>query len=105
MVTLESIDLVLKILLAIVSLGGIVFVAGSWWATIKKLDGSVTALHRRMSEDQTERKHREEVVDSLFMQLRLDVRAIQAWKQTLRFRPVPPAQAEQDMFVVPEGQE
>jgi len=103
MTILTTIDLVLKILLAVVSLGGIVFVAGKWWATVAKLIGSTEALHRRMTEDQAERRHRDETVDAVLMQIRLDIRAFQTWKSTLRFRPpeVRPA-AEQDMFLAPE---
>lgn len=109
--TLTTIDLALKILLAVLSLGGIIFMAGRWWATLAKLIGSTEALHRRMTEDQAERRHRDEVVDTLFMQLRLDVKGLQTWKQTLRFRrePAPPPAVaqdlEQDMFVIEDRPE
>jgi hypothetical protein len=86
--TLAQIDLALKILLALCSLIGIIFAAGWWWATISKLVGSVEALHRRMTEDQTARQHRDEVVDALFMQIRLDIKGLQTWRSTLRFKPV-----------------
>jgi len=84
---LAQMDLILKILLAVFTLVGIIFAAGWWWATISKLVGSVEALHRRMTEDQTARTHRDEVVDALFMQIRLDIKGLQTWRSTLRFRP------------------
>jgi hypothetical protein len=100
---LTQVDLVLKITLAILAMGGMVFVAGKWWATFLKLLGSVEALHRRMTEAQQERQHREETVDAVLMQIRLDIRAIQTWKSTMRFRPPEAAPVGQDMFVIPEG--
>lgn len=102
--TLTFVDLALKILLGLVSLGGIVFAAGKAWATMSKLLGSQEALHRRMTEDKQERQHRDETIDAVLMQIRLDIRAIQTWKQTMRFRPPVAQQGEQDMFLVPEGE-
>lgn len=98
-------DLVLKVLLGIVSLGGIVFAAGTAWATVAKILGSTEALHRRMTEAEQARQHREEAVDAVLMQIRLDIRAIQTWKSTMRFRPPAAVQpeGEQDMFIIPEG--
>jgi hypothetical protein len=105
-VTLPQVDLVLKIALSLLTVGGLVFVAGKWWATFLRLVGSVEALHRRMTEASQERQHREEAVDAVLMQIRLDIRAIQTWKSTMRFRApeAVAAQGEQDMFVVPEGE-
>jgi hypothetical protein len=104
---LTQVDLVLKIAAAIIAtvltVGGLVFVAGKWWATFLRLVGSVEALHRRMTEAQQERQHREETIDAVLMQIRLDIRAIQTWKSTMRFRAPEAAAAEQDMFVIPEG--
>lgn len=101
--TLSLADLVLKILLGIVSLGGIIFAAGTAWAKVSKIYGSTEALHRRMTEDRQEQRHREEVVDAVLMQIRLDIRAIQTWKSTMRFRSPDAVPAGQDMFVTPEG--
>lgn len=101
--TLTVADLVLKVLLGIVSLGGIVFAAGTAWATVAKILGSTEALHRRMTEAEQARQHREETVDAVLMSIRLDIRAIQTWKSTMRFRPPETAAQEQDMFIVPEG--
>lgn len=95
--TLTMVDLALKSLLGVVSLGGIIFAAGKGWSTVSKLLGSQEALHRRMTEQEQERHRRDEQIDAVLMQIRLDIRAIQTWKQTMRFRP---PQAEQDMFVV-----
>jgi hypothetical protein len=42
------------------------------------------------------------------MQIRLDIKGLQAWKQTLRFRPAAPQPAPagaQDMFVVDEDRD
>jgi len=99
--TLSLADLVLKVLLGIVSLGGIVFAAGAAWATVAKILGSTEALHRRMTEAEQARQHREETVDAVLMQIRLDIRAIQTWKSTMRFRPPDAAPGGQDMFVIP----
>lgn len=101
--TLTFVDLVLKTLLGFVSLGAIIFGAGKAWATMSKLLGSQEALHRRMTEDKQERQHRDETIDAVLMQIRLDIRAIQTWKQTMRFRPPVAQQGDQDMFLVPEG--
>ena len=97
---LTQADLILKITLSILGLVGVVFVAGKWWATFLRLVGSVEALHRRMTEASQERQHREETVDAVLMQIRLDIRAIQTWKSTMRFRApeAVAAQGPQDMF-------
>ena len=102
--TLTFVDLVLKTLLGFVSLGGIIFGAGKAWSSVSKLLGFQEALHRRMTEQEQERHRRDEQIDAVLMQIRLDIRAIQTWKQTMRFRPPTAQQGEQDMFLVPEGE-
>ena len=103
--TLTMVDLALKLLLGFVSLGGIIFAAGKAWSTVSKLLGSTEALHRRMTEADQARQHREEQIDAVLMQIRLDIRAIQTWKSTMRFKGPVAEQDQQDMFVLaPEEQ-
>jgi hypothetical protein len=84
--TLTTTDLVLKVILGMVGLGVIIFGAGKSWATVTKLLGSNEAIHRRMSEEQVERRLRDKEIDTQLMNIRLDIRALQTWKQTMRFK-------------------
>jgi len=93
MEALGAVDTSLKIMLAAASLGAIVFTAGRAWAVVSKISGSTEALHRRMTEEQQERRRRDETIDSVLMQIRLDIKGIQTWKQTLRFKPQPEIRA------------
>jgi hypothetical protein len=98
--TLTMVDLILKLLLGFVSLGGIVFAAGKSWSTVSKLLGSTEALHRRMTEAEMKQQHRDETVDAVLMQIRLDIKGIQTWKSTMRFKAPAAQQDRQDMFVL-----
>lgn len=102
MTSLSQVDLLLKILLAIVSLGAVVFTAGRAWAVVSKISGSQEALHRRLTEAATERRHRDETIDAVLMQIRLDIKGIQTWKSTMRFRP--PAEPPPPLIIEGEDQ-
>jgi hypothetical protein len=87
---LVTIDLIIKVLAGFLAFGMTIFSAGKTWGVVSKLVGSVEAIHRRMTEEEVERRLRNKEVDDQLVNIRLDIRALQTWKNTLRFRPMEP---------------
>lgn len=84
--TLITVDLIVKILGGMLTLVLVAFAAGKTWGIVSKLTGSVDALHRRMTEQEEKREKRDRAVDEHLTNIRLDIRSLQTWKQTLRFK-------------------
>lgn len=83
---LASFDLALKILLGVGSLCGVIFMAGSTWASLSKALGSQAALHRRLDEQDKKWEERAQRQDARLVDIMVQLGRLQGWKSTQRFR-------------------
>lgn len=83
---MASLDLAVKILLAFGSLAGVIFMAGTAWASVSKALGSQAALHRRMDEQDKKWQERTEKLEDRLVEIMVQLGRLQGWKSTQRFK-------------------